>query len=237
MAGDWLKFEKATPDKPEVFAIAAILGIDPDAVVGKLMRVWSWFDTHTIDGNAESVTPELLDRIAGVTGFVSAMSDAEWIEIDDGGVYLPNFGRHNGKTAKKRALTAKRVANHRSGGNGGGVTGGVTPALAREAKRREEKKELKSLGAPKRSPNGSRLEDGWSPPADWIDWAVKERPEIDAKLEADKFRDFWHSKPGKDGRKADWKATWRNWIRNARVPINGHGKAQPSGYQPLPGEV
>lgn len=237
MAGDWLKFEKATPDKPEVFAIAASLGIDPDAVVGKLMRVWSWFDTHTVDGNAEGVTPALLDRIAGVPGFVTAMSEAEWIDVHDGGVCLPNFDRHTGKTAKKRALTAKRVANHRSGGNGVGVTGSVTPALAREEKRREEKKELKSLGAPKRSPNGSRLEDDWAAPADWIDWAVKERPEIDANLEADKFRDFWHSKPGKDGRKADWKATWRNWIRNARVPMNGHGKAQPSGYQPLPGEV
>ena len=44
MAGDWLKFEKVTMDKPEVFEMAGILGIDPDAVVGKLLRVWSWFD-------------------------------------------------------------------------------------------------------------------------------------------------------------------------------------------------
>lgn len=30
------------------------------------------------------------------------------------------------------------------------------------------------------------------------------------------FRDYWMAKPGKDGVKLDWQATWRNWIRNAR---------------------
>lgn len=138
MAGDWLKFEKATPDKPEVFAIAARLGIDPDAVVGKLIRVWSWFDTHTVDGNAVGVTPELLDRIAGVAGFVTAMRESGWVVVTEDGVSLPNFDRHNGETAKKRALTAKRVARHRSKCNVEGNTGSVTSELAREEKRREE---------------------------------------------------------------------------------------------------
>jgi len=39
MAGDWIKLEHTTPDKPEVFAMADTLGIDPDAVTGKLCRV------------------------------------------------------------------------------------------------------------------------------------------------------------------------------------------------------
>lgn len=30
--------------------------------------------------------------------------------------------------------------------------------------------------------------------------------------EAERFRDFWLAKPGKDGVKADWEATWRNWV-------------------------
>lgn len=141
MAGEWLKFEKATLDKPEVFAIAARLGIDPDAVVGKLMRVWSWFDTHTVDGNAAGVTTALLDRIAGATGFVSAMHESGWVVVAEDGVSLPNFDRHTGETAKKRALTAKRVAHHRSKGNVGSNDGSVTQALAREEKRREENKD------------------------------------------------------------------------------------------------
>jgi hypothetical protein len=27
------------------------------------------------------------------------------------------------------------------------------------------------------------------------------------------FRDHWWGKAGKEGRKADWFATWRNWVR------------------------
>ena len=100
MAGEWLKFEKATPDKPEVFAIASALSIDPDAVVGKLIRVWSWFDTHTVSGNAAGVTLALLDRISGVSGFASAMKDQGWLEHGPAGVSLPNFERHTGETAK-----------------------------------------------------------------------------------------------------------------------------------------
>ena len=115
MAGDWLKFEKATLDKPEVFAIAAELNIDPDAVLGKLLRVWSWFDTHTESGNAKRVTKGLLDRIAGLNGFCSAMEQSGWLSDNDGCILLPSFDKHTGKTAKARAETARRVAQHRVG--------------------------------------------------------------------------------------------------------------------------
>ncbi len=140
MAGEWLKFEKATPDKPEVFAIAAKLDMDPDAVVGKLIRVWCWFDTHTTDGNGAGVTRPLLDRIAGVTGFVAGMESVGWIVVTPAGVSLPNFERHTGETSKGRALGAKRAADHRAKSNGDSVTQSVTTALPREEKRREERK-------------------------------------------------------------------------------------------------
>jgi 5-methylcytosine-specific restriction endonuclease McrA len=114
MAGDWLKFEKATPDKPEVFAMSVALGLDPDAIVGKLLRVWSWFDTHTESGNAKSVTHSFLDRIAGAAGFAVAMQNVSWLLLSDDGVSLPSFDKHTGQTAKARAETARRVSQHRA---------------------------------------------------------------------------------------------------------------------------
>lgn len=141
MAGEWLKFDCSLPEKPEVLAITVAMGWDdPDLTVGKLMRLFRWFDQHTVDGNAQSVTPALLDRIVGVTGFVSAVAKAGWIVITDVGVSLKNFDRHNGATAKGRALTAKRVANHKANakGNGVGNAESVSSALPREEKRREE---------------------------------------------------------------------------------------------------
>lgn len=147
MAGDWIKFEVNTPEKQEVLAITANMGWDdPDLAVGKLLRVWRWFDQQTVDGNARSVSTALLDRIAGVTGFAKAMAEVGWLFITDEGIRLPNFERHNGKTAKDRALTAKRVANHKANAksNDDGNAGTVTDALPREEKRREEKKETDS---------------------------------------------------------------------------------------------
>lgn len=141
MAGDWLKFEVNTPEKPEVLAITIEMGWDdPDLTVGKLLRVWRWFDQHTEEGNAENVTPALLDRIVGVTGFCQAMANVGWLAIDGGGISLPNFDRHNGKTAKNRSLTAKRVANHKSNAkaNAQGNGASVTRALPREEKNRED---------------------------------------------------------------------------------------------------
>jgi len=151
MAGDWIKFEVSTPEKQEVLAITVSMGWDdPDLTVGKLLRVWRWFDQQTIDGNARSVTTSLLDRIAGVTGFAKAMAEVGWLFIRDEGVELPNFNRHNGKTAKDRALTAKRVANHKSNAktNDAGNGGTVTSALPREEKRREEEKNSPNPSSP-----------------------------------------------------------------------------------------
>lgn len=141
MAGDWIKFELTTMDKPEVCQIADLAGIDPDAVVGKLMRVWGWFDQQTEEGNAPSVSKKLLDRIVGVTGFCEHMKSVGWMVEADGLISLPHFERHNGKTAKNRALTARRVSNHKNG-NGEGNARSVKSALPREEKRRDIKNSL-----------------------------------------------------------------------------------------------
>lgn len=141
MAGEWIKMEACTPDKAEVLAITARMGWDdPDLTVGKLFRIWRWFDQHTTDGNADGVTFSLLDRIVGVSGFCSAMQSVGWLVAQDAGVTLPNFDRHNGNTSKNRALTAKRVANHKANAkaNATGNADTVTDALPREEKRRED---------------------------------------------------------------------------------------------------
>jgi hypothetical protein len=139
MAGDWIKLQKDTPDKPEVLAIAARMNLDPDAVVGKLVRIWSWFDTHTIDGNANSVTFALLDRLAGVTGFAEQMTFVGWLDQKGHLLTLPNFEYHNGETAKKRALGKNRQEKRRSNdeSNANSNASSVTKALPE--KRREEK--------------------------------------------------------------------------------------------------
>lgn len=125
--------------------MAGVLNIDADSVVGKLLRVWAWFDSHTEDGNAVGVTYPLLDRIAGVNGFAEAMAISGWLEQNGHTMHLPNFDRHNGKTAKNRALTNERVAKSRtkqqeSNADSNGES--VTKTVTREEKRREEERDM-----------------------------------------------------------------------------------------------
>jgi uncharacterized protein YdaU (DUF1376 family) len=75
-----------------------------------------------------------------------------------------------------------------------------------------------------RAPSGSRLPADWQPSDSDRAYAVKYG--IDPDAEGECFRDFWLAKAGKDGRKADWSATWRTWIRRAaerRIPQSRAG--------------
>lgn len=117
MASNWIKLEVITPDKPEIFRLAEILDIDPDAALGKAVRFWVWADQQTIDGNAKcnavSVTKNAIDRITFMCGFADALIQVGWLVETDGALAIPNFDRHNGKNSKKRAVTNERVTKTR----------------------------------------------------------------------------------------------------------------------------
>lgn len=76
----------------------------------------------------------------------------------------------------------------------------------------------------------SRLPSDWSLPAEWMAWALADRPEFqeqDVRRAAEQFSDFWKAKAGKDAAKLDWFATWRNWFRRERSPA-GSFRATPA---------
>jgi uncharacterized protein YdaU (DUF1376 family) len=62
----------------------------------------------------------------------------------------------------------------------------------------------------------SRLPPDWAPSEDDIKFCEAERPDLLAAGVADRFRDYWIAQPGVKGRKTNWVATWRNWVRNER---------------------
>ena len=77
-----------------------------------------------------------------------------------------------------------------------------------EARYQKEKKEEPS-GSSKKRP--TRLPDDWQP-----DEAFARQQGLslaDVARQADRFRDYWRAVPGQKGVKADWNATWRNWVR------------------------
>lgn len=225
MAGEWIKFECSLPEKPETLAITAAMGwSDPDLTVGKLMRLFRWFDQQTVDGNAARVTPALLDQVIGVTGLTLAVASVGWLTVTDDGVSLSKFDRHNGESAKQRAQTAKRVAKHKGNAkaNDEGNAAGVTSALPREEKRREEVSTSPSdVGSAKRATR--KCPENFEVTFDLQNWAHAEAPGVDLKRETDRFRDHTFKTAH-----TDWPGAWRNWIRRA-AENRTTGRAPPQG--------
>jgi hypothetical protein len=215
MAGDWLKMELTTPEKDETAAITAAMGwTDPDLTVGKLFRVWRWFDQHTTDGTSR-LTVGLLDRQVACPGFAEAMASVGWLVITEHGITLPNFDRHNGETAKARALTARRVSRFKTKheSNGEGNAAAVTSALPREEKRREE--------VEPKTKRAHAIVLPFLPSESVKRWAADKFPAIDFDEEVSAFVDY-HASKGSTFK--DWDSAVRTWLRNsAKWSRNGTG--------------
>ncbi|WP_081075608.1 helix-turn-helix domain-containing protein [Burkholderia stagnalis] len=70
---------------------------------------------------------------------------------------------------------------------------------------------------------GTRLPDDWVLTKALGEWALAEQPTwtVDhVRKVAEKFADHWRAQPGQKGRKTDWAATWRNWVRTEK-PLSG----------------
>lgn len=81
-----------------------------------------------------------------------------------------------------------------------------------EAEERESKPRAKTA-------QGTRLASDVQLADDWLNEALKIRPEWNsAKALAvfAEFKDYWIAQAGAKGRKADWLATWRNWCRREK---------------------
>lgn len=190
MASNWIKVEVITPDKPEIFLISEKLNIDPDMVLGKLIRLWVWADQQIAISNADSVTDSeqmerksnasvlskiAIDRIAFMPGFADALIYAGWLIQEGDSLFFVNFEKHNGKSSKNRALTNERVNKSRNlkrngndKSNAVNVTHSNQKALPEEEEEEEEDKELKDPPIPpKGKPDAksgytSEFEDAWA---------------------------------------------------------------------------
>lgn len=111
-------------------------------------------------------------------------------------------------------------------------TGGIAEVGGVQGGKHAESVETHADAPPSAPPppasTGTRLANDWALPKPWGEWALHERPDMtaeDVRREAETFADHWHAKAGADARKANWQATWRNWVRRAELRrVNGSGK-------------
>lgn len=125
MAGDWIKMRSNLWDDPRVARLCDLTGQTEAAVIGGLYWLWAMADQHSVDGVLEGLSLGQVDRKTGIKGFGQALEAVGWLDVEGDSLRIPEFESHNGTSAKKRALTARRVAAHKASGNAADVSVGA----------------------------------------------------------------------------------------------------------------
>ena len=108
MAGDWIKMRTNLDTDPAVVRISSGLNTDRFSVVGRLHKIWSWANEHLTDGQDVPIDSEFLDCLVETPGFSEQMRRVGWLSGRDGSLGFPSFDRHNGSSAKQRAMDSQR---------------------------------------------------------------------------------------------------------------------------------
>lgn len=137
---------------PRVSQICDITNASEAAVVGALYWLWASADEHTQTGHMPGLSISAIDRKTGVVGFGAALVAINWVQNGESGITIVGFSEHNGASAKTRAQTAKRVANHKSNAvvtQDDETTNApsVSSALPREEKNRVNHKDIATPAA------------------------------------------------------------------------------------------
>lgn len=218
MAGEWIKVELATPDKPEVLRMARIVGVDKDLIFGKLIRLWSWIDKNSVDGVVDGVVDTDIDSICYLKGFCSALVAVGWIvvDFDNERVIIPKFDRHNGESAKKRALKNEAQAKWRSNKSSNvdtyKSTSESTHSSTSESTREEKRRDIKEIYKEKsEKQKNTSIPSEFSPSEANIKFAQDNHLNLSHEIEQFKNHALANGK-----KYIDWQAALRTWLGNAK---------------------
>lgn len=107
MADEWIKIRVDLTDDPNVFLLSDLLDLDCPTTVGHLVAFWSWMNRHTSDGTGIKLTKSAIDRKINVSGFAESLIKIGWLSGEEMNFSIPMYERHNGNSAKARALDAE----------------------------------------------------------------------------------------------------------------------------------
>lgn len=210
MAGDFVMIQCATPRKPEVLRLADLLSVEPAHAFGLCVIAWMWFDEQTEDGRAFGATDTMLDAVVGRQGFTNALVDVGWLRVREGALEAPNFDRHMGDSAKKRAKNTRRQRKRRRAPVAPLSHNQRDKSATKEEKRREE---ISNTPTPFTKPTVDQVRE----------YCLERKNGIDPQQFVDHYTaNGW--KVGKNSMK-DWRASVRTWERNSiRQPESKAGQ-------------
>lgn len=248
MAGgiDWFRWHHGSVVDPKFQLVAKRAGVTLPAVLAVWAYTLEKASASDDRGEFGEIDVESLDCLFGFDDgatdrILAALHDRGLIESGRVVSWEKRQPKRERDGGDPTAADRKRAQRERDAESSAAVTpdcanvGSVTPchAMSRQKKPRGEERrvEIKEKQSQGLSPNQEqRAEVTRTPekrasrfalrqlPEDWAVFCTTERPDLDPGTTFQRFSDYWQSKAGKDGRKLDWTATWRNWCRSERPP-------------------
>jgi hypothetical protein len=174
--------------------------------------------------NGKPMQPAQIGRLVGLSEReCRALLD----ELENAGVFSK---KEDGTIFSRRMVADERLRNIRaeSGRLGGNpnLLGGKVNQNGNQTSNQDTNQPDKQSPTPSSSSSSSssNSKESRSPqrgsrltlpdlPEPWKAYCRETRPDLKPESVWENFRDFWVAKPGKDGLKLDWEATWRTWVR------------------------
>lgn len=109
----WIEVHQALPTHRKTLALASLLDVDPEPLVGHLVCLWLWALDNAPDGVIEA-SPRIIARVAGWRGdhdaFVAALETAGFAErVDDLKYIIHDWDDYAGKLVDRRKSNAERM--------------------------------------------------------------------------------------------------------------------------------
>jgi hypothetical protein len=244
----WLESHQELGAHPKTRKFAHLLGINKVQAVGHLHYLWWWAMDYCVDGDLSKF--EALDIAIGAEWdgdadvFLDALTRAGFADECDGELLIHDWPEYTGRLIERRRQDAERKRQYRavrgtSAGQDADVhtTAYVTVPNHTVPNHTEPKSSVVEVSAPKSAPaqkRATRIAFDFTVSDELRSWAASRQftPDEIAR-ETEKFVNYWQ---GSGKTKADWAATWRTWMLNARerapTPIhrNGHQSPKAAAY-------
>ena len=121
----WIEAHDTLPDHPKVLRAAKMLRLDSDALVGKLLRLWTWALSNREDGILSDLDAGVLHRIMNYGGkadkLLAALTEVRLLDaLPEGGYAIHDWDEHVAmlmeQRDRKRTQARERQRRRRAAG-------------------------------------------------------------------------------------------------------------------------
>jgi hypothetical protein len=113
MAGEWIPIDCNLGTKPEVLELVDVTGEPVEAVVYRLIQLWSWASMNTADGSIRCTPARLRAVAGGDETFWLAVEQVGWVSFDGVHMTITGWDKRFSKSAKARLHDNRRKSLER----------------------------------------------------------------------------------------------------------------------------